>query len=40
MNLTKTGDRFSTQLAKTSIDPKFAEGTADVVTMLLLNNIF
>ena len=32
LNLLKTGDRFSTQLAKVSIDPKVVELTADVVT--------
>ena len=36
-NLVKTGDRFSTQLATVSIDPKFVEPTADVVTIYLLN---
>ena len=30
-NLLKTSDRCIEQLAKTSIDPKFAELTADVV---------
>ena len=34
---TKTGDRFihSAQLAEMSIDPKFVELTADVVTIII-----
>ena len=36
-NLPKTGDRFSTQLAKMSIDPEVVELTADVVTIFSVN---
>ena len=35
-NLLKTGDRFSTQLANISMDPKFIEFTADVVIIIVL----
>ena len=34
-NLLKSSDRCSMQLAKTSIDPKFVEITADVVIIIL-----
>ena len=36
-NLLKMGNRCTTQLAKMGIHPKFAERTADVVMVILLN---
>ena len=36
-HMLKTGGRFSTQLAKMSIDPEIVELTADAVTIFLFN---